>query len=229
MGVFVAVADLRGFAPGGASPRPLAVGGDSPRRCARGAAGRPPAPAHDPIGDADGRRPRYLERARRILADVAEAGGHRAGRAHRPDRSLRPDGAQRLWPAPRRAGDVIVPRPPPGRPRRADAGRPRLQPRRRGIDAAVRIGVLEDSSQVASRVGATRRVVVASPKYLARRKRLRSPTTSPDTISSSVQPSIWRPSGASPVMSTRSGRPSCRVTSPTAPTRRSGTQSAASA
>ena len=44
-----------------------------------------------------------------------------------------------------------------------------------GIDAAVRIGVLEDSSYVARQVGATRRVVVASPQYLARRKKPRSP------------------------------------------------------
>jgi DNA-binding transcriptional LysR family regulator len=39
-----------------------------------------------------------------------------------------------------------------------------------GIDAAVRIGVLEDSSQVSRLVGATRRVVVASPDYLLQRK-----------------------------------------------------------
>lgn len=38
-----------------------------------------------------------------------------------------------------------------------------------GIDVAVRIGALTDSSAVATRVGALRRVVVASPDYLARR------------------------------------------------------------
>lgn len=42
-----------------------------------------------------------------------------------------------------------------------------------GIDAAVRIGVLEDSTLVARNIGATRRVCVASPKYLSRRKKLR--------------------------------------------------------
>jgi DNA-binding transcriptional LysR family regulator len=35
-----------------------------------------------------------------------------------------------------------------------------------GVDAAVRIGTLEDSSAVARTLGATRRVVVASPEYL---------------------------------------------------------------
>lgn len=42
-----------------------------------------------------------------------------------------------------------------------------------GVDAAVRIGVLEDSSQVSRLVGATRRVVVASPDYLQQRKQPR--------------------------------------------------------
>ena len=38
-----------------------------------------------------------------------------------------------------------------------------------GFDIAVRIGVLAESSAVATRVGAVRRIVVASPDYLARR------------------------------------------------------------
>jgi DNA-binding transcriptional LysR family regulator len=44
-----------------------------------------------------------------------------------------------------------------------------------GIDVAVRIGALDDSSLRSRVVGRTRRVVVASPKYLAGHKRIRTP------------------------------------------------------
>jgi DNA-binding transcriptional LysR family regulator len=46
-----------------------------------------------------------------------------------------------------------------------------------GIDLAVRIGPLPDSSLIARRVGAVRRILVASPDYLARRG---TPVSPPD-------------------------------------------------
>lgn len=45
-----------------------------------------------------------------------------------------------------------------------------------GIDVAVRIGHLPDSTLIAKRIGAVRRVLVASPNYLARRGAPASPT-----------------------------------------------------
>ncbi|MDP1669633.1 LysR family transcriptional regulator [Phaeovulum sp.] len=45
-----------------------------------------------------------------------------------------------------------------------------------GIDVAVRIGSLPDSNLAAKRIGAVRRVLVASPDYLARRGTPRSPS-----------------------------------------------------
>ena len=44
-----------------------------------------------------------------------------------------------------------------------------------GVDVAVRIGQLDDSSFRTRVVGKTRRIVVGSPDYLARRKRPRAP------------------------------------------------------
>jgi DNA-binding transcriptional LysR family regulator len=45
-----------------------------------------------------------------------------------------------------------------------------------GLDLAVRIGALADSSLIARQVGSVRRVVVASPAYLARRGAPRTPS-----------------------------------------------------
>ena len=44
-----------------------------------------------------------------------------------------------------------------------------------GVDLAVRIGQLPDSTMVAKRIGTVRRVLVASPEYLARRGMLAAP------------------------------------------------------
>ncbi|TKR30466.1 LysR family transcriptional regulator [Luteimonas gilva] len=53
------------------------------------------------------------------------------------------------------------------------------------VDVAIRIGALDDSSLVARRIGSTRRVVVASPAYLAARGRPAGPLEldAHDTIS----------------------------------------------
>ena len=118
---------------------------------------------------------RYLERARGILADVAEAEGAAQQERTVPSGRLvvtAPLVFGRLHVAPLMCA-YLAKFP-------AVAGELALGDRPvnlvdEGIDLAVRIGNLEDASHVARTVGATRRVLVAAPKYLARRKRLRSP------------------------------------------------------
>jgi DNA-binding transcriptional LysR family regulator len=44
-----------------------------------------------------------------------------------------------------------------------------------GVDVALRIGHLEDSSMIATRVGEVRRVVVAAPRYLKQHPRIEQP------------------------------------------------------
>src|SRR5215475_8261174 len=111
----------------------------------------------------------YLERARRILADVEEA--ERAAESERTRPSGRlvvsaPLGFGRLHVSPimtaylKRYPDV--------------SGELRLEDRmislvEDGIDLSVRIGELADSSLVARQVGEMRRIVVASPAYLKTR------------------------------------------------------------
>ena len=111
---------------------------------------------------------RYLERARRILADVDEAEG--AAQLERSEPSGRfvvaaPQVFGRLHVAPvmctylgLHAGvntELIL-------------GDRMANLVDEGIDAAVRIGDLDDAGYVARNVGATRRVIVASPGYLAK-------------------------------------------------------------
>jgi DNA-binding transcriptional LysR family regulator len=115
----------------------------------------------------DGRQ--YLERARRILADVAEA-----------DRLLgagqdAPSGALHVT-APVLFGEYHVAPAVTRFLQRHPAMRVQLTLLDRvvslveeGLDVGIRIGPLEDSSLVAQRVGAIRRVVVASPALLRRR------------------------------------------------------------
>ena len=175
MAVFVAVADLQGFAPAarrmGLSPSAVtrlvaALEGHLDTRLLQRTT------RSVTLTDAGAR---YLERAKRILADVAEAEG-----AAQSERSA-PTG-RFVVSAPSVFGrmhvaqlmcDFLADHP-------AVRGELVLGDRmtnlvEEGIDAAIRIGALDDASYVARLVGSTRRVVVASPRYLARRKKPRSP------------------------------------------------------
>jgi DNA-binding transcriptional LysR family regulator len=118
---------------------------------------------------------RYLERARRILADVGEA--EAAARAEHAAPSGRlaisaPVVFGRREVAPL-VSDFLARYP-------AVIGELTLTDRMvdlvdEGVDVAIRIGALDDSSLRVRAVGATRRVLVASPRYLARHGRPRAP------------------------------------------------------
>jgi DNA-binding transcriptional LysR family regulator len=175
MQAFVAVADLHGFAPAARKLRlsPSAVtrliaaleqrlGARLLQRTTRSVA----------LTDAGAR---YLERARRILADVEEAELAAEGERTRPSGRLvvsAPVGFGRLHVSPvmstylKRHPDV--------------SAELRLEDRlvnlvEDGIDLAVRIGHLADSSLVARHVGVMRRIVVASPAYLKRHGEPKTP------------------------------------------------------
>jgi len=166
MQAFVTVAELRGFAP---AARKLKLSPSGVTRLI--------AALEDRLGARLLQRTtrsvtltdagtRYLERAKRILADVEEA--ERAAESERTRPSGRlvvsaPVGFGRLHVSPvmsaylKRYGEV--------------SGELRLEDRvvnlvEDGIDLAVRIGDLADSSLVARQVGTMRRIVVASPGYL---------------------------------------------------------------
>lgn len=110
----------------------------------------------------------YLERCRRILADVAEAEGAVGQMDGEPRGELRIT-------APLRFGELHVAPAVPGFLARYTAMRVDLMLSDRnvdmieeGIDLAVRIGTLSDSSMIAVRLGRMRRVVCASPDLVAR-------------------------------------------------------------
>jgi DNA-binding transcriptional LysR family regulator len=175
MQAFVVVADLRGFAPAarklGLSPsgvtRQIAaleerLGARLLQRTTRSVT----------LTDAGAR---YLVRVRRILADVEEAEGAAEGEQTRPGGLLvisAPVGFGRLHVSPvvtaylKRYPEVSC-----------DL---RLSDRminlvEDGVDLAVRIGHLPDSTLVARHVGEMRRIVVASRDYLKRRGEPRRP------------------------------------------------------
>ena len=175
MQAFVAVADLQGFAP---AARKLGVSPSAVTRLIAALEERLGArllqrtTRQVTLTDAGSR---YLERARRILADVAEAEDAVEGERTRPEGRLvisAPVGFGRLHVSPvvsaylKRYGEVGV-----------DL---RLSDRmvnlvEDGVDVAVRIGHLPDSTLVARHVGEMRRVVVASPGYLKARGEPRRP------------------------------------------------------
>jgi DNA-binding transcriptional LysR family regulator len=169
MQAFVTVADLRGFAPAarklGLSPSGVTrlVAGLEERLGARLLQRTTRSVTLTDVGT------RYLERARRILADIEEAEGSAEGERTRPSGRLvvsAPVGFGRLHVSP--VMSAYLTRYP------QVAGELRLADRlvnlvEDGVDLAVRIGHLADSSLVARHVGEMRRIVVASPGYLGQR------------------------------------------------------------
>jgi DNA-binding transcriptional LysR family regulator len=175
MRAFVTVADLRGFAPAARrlklSPSAVTrmVAALEQRLGARLLQRTTRSLALTDVGT------RYLERARRILADVEEAERAAEGERTRPSGRLvvsAPVGFGRLHVSPVMSTYL--------RRYREVTGELRLEDRlvnlvEDGIDLAVRIGHLADSSLVARQVGAMRRIVVAAPGYLKRRGEPKSP------------------------------------------------------
>jgi len=175
MTVLVAVADQRGFAP---AARKLGL---SPSAVTRSVAALERhlstrllhrTTRRVALTDAGAR---YVEQARRILSELGEA--EAAARATRVEPSGRFAVAAPLVFGRREVAPVLsefLARFP------GVTGLLSLSDRivdlvEEGLDLAVRIGHLKDSSLVVRTVGATRRVLVASPSYLAGRRRLRTP------------------------------------------------------
>ncbi len=173
MQAFVAVADLKGFAP---AARKLGL---SPSAITRLVAG-----LEDRIGARLLQRTtrsvtltdtgtQYLERSRRIIAEIEEAEASAQAERVQPTGRLvvsAPMVFGRLHVAPlmtqflRRFPSV--------------SGELRLSDRMinlvdEGVDVAVRIGHLPDSSVIARTMGDMRRIIVASPRYLKKRGRPR--------------------------------------------------------
>jgi DNA-binding transcriptional LysR family regulator len=175
LSAFVAVADLKGFA---AAARKLGLSASAVTRVV--------AALEDRIGlrllqrttrsvsltDAGAR---YLERARRILADLEEADGSAQAERSTPTGRLvvsAPLAFGRLHVAPlmcaflQRYPDIV--------------GELQLSDRtvnlvEDGIDLAVRIRHLPDSTLIMRHLGETRRIVIASPDYLERNGEPRNP------------------------------------------------------
>lgn len=175
MHVFVTVADLRGFAP---AARKL--------RLSPSAVTRLIAALEDHLGARLLQRTtrqvrltdvgtRYLERARRILADVEEADGSAREERKRPSGRLvvsAPLGFGRLHVGPIMT-DYLKRYPEVACELRLSDNLVNLV--EDAVDAAVRIGHLADSSLVARQVGEMRRITVATPGYLKRHGEPKTP------------------------------------------------------
>ena len=178
MQAFVAVADLEGFAP---AARKLKLSPSAVTRLIAALEERLGARLLQrttrsvTLTDAGSR---YLERARRILADVEEAERAAEGERTRPSGRLvvsAPLGFGRLHVS--EVMSAYLKRYP------EVSAELRLEDRvinlvEDGIDLAVRIGHLADSTLVARHVGEMRRIVVASPAYL----KARGEPTTPEAI-----------------------------------------------
>ncbi|MBK9033802.1 MAG: LysR family transcriptional regulator [Myxococcales bacterium] len=175
MTAFVTVAELRGFAP---AARRLGLSPPAVTRLVAGLEARlsirllQRTTRSVALTDAGAR---FLERARRILGDVAEA--EAAARAHKSApagrlvvaaptvfgrREVAPLLCEFLTRYPAVTGELTL----------ADRVVHLID---EGVDVAVRIGHLDDSSLTVRKVGETRRVLVAAPSYLAGRTRVRAP------------------------------------------------------
>src|ERR1700751_2441519 len=196
MQTFVTVADLQGFAP---AARKLRLSPPAVTRLIAGLEERlgtrllQRTTRKVALTDAGAR---YLERARRILADIEEAEIAAESEQTRPTGRLvvsAPVGFGRLHVSP--VMSAYLKRYP------EVSGELRLEDRminlvEDGIDLAVRLGHLADSSLVARHVGEMRRIVVASPAYLKARGEPKTPEAiaSHDTIQfgSTVGLADWR-------------------------------------
>src|SRR6202166_1721266 len=196
LAAFVAVAELKGFA---AAARKLRLSASAVTRLVAALEERLGARLLQrttrsvTLTDAGAR---YLERIRRILADVEEAEIAAEGERTRPSGRLvvsAPVGFGRLHVSP--AMTAYLKRYP------EVSGELRLEDRvinlvEDGVDLAVRIGHLPDSSLVARQVGDIPLIVVASPYYLARRGEPNTPAAiaAHDTIQfgATAAPPDWR-------------------------------------
>ncbi|MDC0672462.1 LysR family transcriptional regulator [Nannocystis radixulma] len=175
MAAFVAVADLRGFAP---AARKLGLSPSAVTRLVAGLEERlttrllQRTTRSVSLTDAGAR---YLERARRILHDLDEAEAAAQAEHSEPTGRLVVAASNlfgRLAVAPV-LSDYLARH--PGVIAELTLSDRIVNLVEDGIDVAVRISELSDSSLHARRVGATRRVVVAAPSYLARRPPPRTP------------------------------------------------------